>query len=292
MSTNFKIKENLPKSVQAKIVVLQNKQAYELDQVEADFLLALNPYLTNKVISYDADGLILEASGNSLPTGDTGFGKGSRFTLKNATGNGSYINVGDETGAVWLQQDVNSNTGAEALPEAAEAPVNAVAATVALTSDNTNVSADDEVVVGDQTYVYVEAFTTDPATVPNEVLIGADADESLGNLVKAIKGTGTEGVEYSVGTESSTEVTAGAVASHAFAITALVKGVIGNAIAVSTTAAHLTFGVDVDALSGGVDGTVANKGDTVMTSTYLYVASDDNTIADANWRRVALGSAY
>lgn len=45
-------------------------------------------------------------------------------------------------------------------------------------------------------------------------------------------------------------------------------------------------------LAGGVDGTVGAKGDVKEDTSYLYVAIAANTIADANWRRIALGSAY
>jgi hypothetical protein len=46
------------------------------------------------------------------------------------------------------------------------------------------------------------------ATVPNEVLIGAAALNSLDNLKSAINDTGTEGTDYSVGTAAHPEVTA------------------------------------------------------------------------------------
>jgi hypothetical protein len=42
----------------------------------------------------------------------------------------------------------------------------------------------------------------------------------------------------------------------------------------------------------GVDGTVADAGTAYADATYLYIAKDDNTTADTNWRRIALGSAY
>jgi hypothetical protein len=45
-------------------------------------------------------------------------------------------------------------------------------------------------------------------------------------------------------------------------------------------------------LDGGVDGTVALEGDMYRDASYLYVAVADNTVADGNWRRISLGSAY
>jgi hypothetical protein len=40
--------------------------------------------------------------------------------------------------------------------------------------------------------------------------------------------------------------------------------------------------------SDGVNGTVGSKGDIRLDADALYVATDDNTIADANWKSVAL----
>ena len=56
-------------------------------------------------------------------------------------------------------------------------------------------TADDDVTFGSVTYVYKAA----PAAA-NEVDIGADAEESLDNLIAAINLSGTEGVEYGAGT--------------------------------------------------------------------------------------------
>lgn len=68
------------------------------------------------------------------------------------------------------------------------------------------------------------------------------------------------------------------------------KGVIGNAIATTETMANGSFGAAT--LEGGVDGTDGVVGDTRFDATYLYVCTNTNTIADANWRRISLGSAY
>lgn len=45
-------------------------------------------------------------------------------------------------------------------------------------------------------------------------------------------------------------------------------------------------------LATGVDGTVAVKGQVYADDTYLYVAKDDNSVSDNNWRRISLGSVY
>lgn len=41
-------------------------------------------------------------------------------------------------------------------------------------------------------------------------------------------------------------------------------------------------------LSGGIDGTVARKGSLYFNDTYLYLATDDCTIAEANWKKIEL----
>lgn len=42
----------------------------------------------------------------------------------------------------------------------------------------------------------------------------------------------------------------------------------------------------------GVDGTIGVANEIASDATYLYVCLAANTIADANWRRIAVGSVY
>lgn len=67
-------------------------------------------------------------------------------------------------------------------------------------------------------------------------------------------------------------------------ITAAAVGAEGNDIDVVVTLSRAT--------AGGVDGTVAAKGQPAFDESYFYLATDDNTAADTNWRRVSLGEAY
>lgn len=414
----FKLKENLPQTTRQEIDRISAKAVAMRLQSEADFLTALAPYLVNEVLLSDANDLIVKASGNDLPTGDSGFKKGAIFIKKNATDSGLYTNDGDETEAEWTRVDTDSF---ESVTDTEDAPVNAVASKATLTSDETNPSnedtltinereytfvttltevkssgvitstanglptADDTIVVGDETYTFVSALSAEP-TVANEVLIGADGEATLGNLADAINGdedgegvgysegtvanadvsagipassdadfvltvsaivpgedgdlldltedadnitvsgTGTlasgvdpvvdeiligldtnatllnvkkainneagEGTNYSTGTVVNADVSCGTVAENAVVLSALIKGVIGDDIEVAEGSTHLSFGEDVTALEDGVDGTPGTKGDKVFTSTYEYTCIDDNTIADANWRRVSLGTAY
>ena len=89
---------------------------------------------------------------------------------------------------------------------------------------------------------------------------------------------------------SSSNVTAAtSVTSHAFAITAKTKGVVGD-LATTETSAHLSFGAVT--MEGGVNGTVAPANAVCADASYLYHTVDANTTADGNWRRISLGSVY
>jgi len=138
-------------------------------------------------------------------------------------------------------------------------------ATATLTSDNTNPAAGDLVVVGDITYQFVSSLTvdrghgqSDPLEIPNRILIGANADTTLGNLVAAINGAAGEGTKYSYGTVVNPKVSAAAVGSHASVMTAKALGVVGNAIAKSETSSHLDWDGTGAVFTGGLD-SVANE---------------------------------
>jgi hypothetical protein len=171
--------------------------------------------------------------------------------------------------------------------EAEGTPVNAVASTGTLTSDETAPSDGDTVTIGDVTYTFKTALTP----TEGEVLIGASAAAALDNLKAAVNHTGTPDTDYScAAAHPDVEATTNTDTTQVFA--AKVKGVAGDEIAVAAVSDHLTFGAEVEALANGVDGTVGVAGVAHFDGTYLYVAVDDNTIADANWRRIALGAAY
>jgi hypothetical protein len=72
---------------------------------------------------------------------------------------------------------------------------------------------------------------------------------------------------------------------------AVTKGTAGNSIVIGENMAHGAFAGAATALSGGIDGTVGTKLQMLQDASYLYVCTANNTIVDANWRRVSL-SAY
>lgn len=128
------------------------------------------------------------------------------------------------------------------------------------------------------------------AQAANDVLIGADAEAAIDNLVLAITGGAGAGTNYGTGTVAHTTVTAAKATASTMTVTAKTKGVAGNSIATTTTADHCSFGAAH--LAAGVDGTVGVANETCADGSYLYHCIADNTIADANWRRITLGTAY
>lgn len=138
-------------------------------------------------------------------------------------------------------------------------------ATGTLTSDQTQPAAGDTVTVGTQVYEFVAALeTTDrrgqvhPIELPNKVLIGADADTTLGNLVAAINKDSGEGTKYSFNTVVNPLASAAAVSSHATVVTARTVGTGGNSIAKAETSSHLDWDGVGAVFTGGV-ASVANE---------------------------------
>lgn len=72
---------------------------------------------------------------------------------------------------------------------------------------------------------------------------------------------------------------------------AVVAGLVGNAITVSDTMANGNFGGKTH-LEGGINGTAGEAGKLLIDDNYIYICTNVNTILDANWRRVDLGSVY
>jgi hypothetical protein len=111
---------------------------------------------------------------------------------------------------------------------------------------------------------------------------GADciAADAVAALVAAITAEDTQGVGAAPGDPDTVVLTAD------------VAGIAGDDIAVAETLANGAFFGAAEFLTNGIDGTVADARTVMMNSTWLYVAIADNTVADKNWRRIALGNAY
>lgn len=89
-------------------------------------------------------------------------------------------------------------------------------ATATITSNNTNVSDGDTVTIGPKVYTFKTTLTP----TEGQVLIGADADASLLNLIRAINHTGTPDTDYKCAAAHPTVSAASSVTSHAFMVTA------------------------------------------------------------------------
>ena len=128
--------------------------------------------------------------------------------------------------------------------------VSAVAATGKLSQSGTaNVARNETVTIGSSKYTFVNSLQNGAV---NQVKVGTSFDVSMGNLIAAINHAAGSGTKYSTGTTTNTKATAGTLASHAFTVTAITTGVVGNAIASTTTSTHLTWNGH-NTLAGGVD---------------------------------------
>lgn len=138
-------------------------------------------------------------------------------------------------------------------------------ATATLTASTGNPAVGEQVVVGDITYEFVDSLTvdrghgqSDPLEIPNRVLIAANKDLTLENLVAAINGDAGEGEKYSYGTVANPKVSAAAVGSSATVMTARAIGVVGNDIAKSENSSNLDWDGVGATFTGGLD-PVANE---------------------------------
>lgn len=126
----------------------------------------------------------------------------------------------------------------------------------------------------------------------NDVLIGISVEASIDNLVLAITAGAGIGVNYGTGTTVNTLATAVKASVATMTATNKIKGVIGNATAIDEDLADGSWALDVKFLSGGIDGTVGVANEIRQNATDFFVCIAANTIADANWRKMSLGSAY
>ena len=192
-------------------------------------------------------------------------------------------------GAIKKVDDIEATKITPALiiiPE--KTPVNAVASVGKITSDATAPSDADTVTIDTKVYTFKTALTP----VEGEVLIGANAAAALDNLKAAINHTGTPDTDYKCAAVHPT-VTATTNTNTTQLVAAKIKGVAGNSIALAEASTHLT--VDAAVLGtevAGVDGTIGIANEICVDASYIYHAIAANTIADANWRRVTLGTAY
>lgn len=162
---------------------------------------------------------------------------------------------------------------AASMPVEGATPVNALAdaLTTSLTGTNNDLVFTAKT-KGDSliTIAYVDPGATHTISV---AVVGAAITVTLG---------------YATGAISST---AANVASAIAANTAA-NALVGAANAGGNDGTGLVTAMAAAPLIGGVNGTVMTAGETRFDASYLYIAITDNSPADANLRRVSLGSAY
>lgn len=130
------------------------------------------------------------------------------------------------------------------------------------------------------------------AQAANDVKIGATTEISIDNLVLAITAGAGIGTNYGTGTIVNSLATAVKASASTMTATNKIKGVIGDLTALAESLADGSWALGATFLGGGVDGTVGSQWETFVDASYHYFAIAANTIADANWRRVSLGTAY
>ncbi len=139
-------------------------------------------------------------------------------------------------------------------------------ATGTITSSGVNVSPDDQVKIDTKTYT----FRVTPVT-EGQVKIGASAAASLDNLKSAINHTGTPGVDY-VCANAHPTVEATTNTDTVQTLQAIIGGVVGNSIALTTTA--VTYTLSGALLTGGITSARIEYYDTDGIATEIDVTTD------------------
>ena len=145
-----------------------------------------------------------------------------------------------------------------------------------------NPTATKAVAIGGTTYTFVAALTG----AANEVLVGASASATLGNLASAVNETAGAGVAYGIGTVANTNVSANANSDGTLTFTARVAGTGGNAITYTTTDANLGFSNGAT-LAGGS----GSAGLTTASAAQAALATINTAIQSVAATRGALGAS-
>lgn len=130
-----------------------------------------------------------------------------------------------------------------------------------ITSDTTEISDGDIVVIGAITYRFKDTM----AQAYDVKRHGTTAATTLANLKAAINGTGTAGVEWFAGTVAHSLVVAGAINATTIALWSRIPGTACNALATTTTATHLSF--EATTFGAGTAGSVTGVSSSAATFT-------------------------
>ena len=126
-------------------------------------------------------------------------------------------------------------------------------------------------VIDGESYYFTNQLSEDVDTaVANEILWVTNDATALDNMKSAINGSGTEGTDYSTGTNAHPTVIATTNAAAAQTVQAKVFGTLGNEIATTETGDNMAWGSAT--LTGGTDAA------RTMVNTYTF-ASGSQTIS-------------
>lgn len=154
-------------------------------------------------------------------------------------------------------------------------PVNAAAA--AGTLEFTEAVADGELVtIGDTIY----EFDTDSSVAAGHVAVDVSGGATAANAVTALRAAITSNALSVVATQPGYDTLVNVAAKS--------RGLAGNSIVTTTTCVNASW--EKPTLTGGADGTPGAKGAMCYDNNYLYVAVAANTMTDANWRSLSLGT--
>jgi len=152
------------------------------------------------------------------------------------------------------------------------AGVAAEASTGTITIGTGNVTANDDITIGDKTYTFVSGT---PST-EGDVLVGTSAEDTADNLFAAINRTDPEsndGVIYSVAAAHPSVVAVDIEESsgdYIITVEAAEAGAAGNSIALAKNGTNIT--VSGETLSGGVDAVPLQRG--IIRGVLVYRAAE------------------
>lgn len=111
-AAQFPVKSDLPFSDRQELDRLLNITEDFRTASESAWLVSRSVYIYNDVVARDVDENILEARGQTLPTGYEGFAKGAIFRVVDAANNirALYENTGTTTAAIWKVIGLQSRT--------------------------------------------------------------------------------------------------------------------------------------------------------------------------------------
>ena len=196
-----------------------------------------------------------------------GYSIGSRW--ENTTDDREFVCL-DATAAaaVWLR------TTGSVITE--KTPVNAVASQGMITvMPGGPPVIDDNIVIDTQTFLFKAARTG-----AGEITVSSNDTTQRNNIRSAINA-------------DMTQVVATDGVGDSVVVTAATKGIAANSYVFTTDAAPIIILNGAGTLGGttvGVNGTVGEENELCADATHIFQAIEENTIADANWRKIALSS--